>query len=95
VVPATELLRVVRDSRAAAGPPVPVRADPARRAAGRGAWIHPDLRCLTRAERRKAFGRALRIDGPVDTTALHRLLAEQAAQDPPPEAAAPADAVTE
>ena len=28
---------------------------------GRGAWLHPDLECLVAAERRRAFGRALRV----------------------------------
>src|SRR6476619_2607839 len=32
-----------------------------RRLPGRGAWLHPDLRCLAAAERRRAFGRALRV----------------------------------
>lgn len=30
---------------------------------GRGAWLHPDPRCLAVAVKRRAFGRALR--GPV------------------------------
>jgi predicted RNA-binding protein YlxR (DUF448 family) len=37
-----------------------------RRMTGRGAWIHPDLDCLTKAERRRAFPRALRVPGPLD-----------------------------
>ena len=37
---------------------------------GRGAHLHPDARCLELATRRKAFGRALRIEGPLDLTAL-------------------------
>ncbi|WP_103062949.1 YlxR family protein [Actinomyces qiguomingii] len=28
---------------------------------GRGAWIHPDPACVELAERRRAFGRALRM----------------------------------
>ncbi|MHB2024546.1 MAG: YlxR family protein [Mycobacteriales bacterium] len=36
-------------------------ADPSRRAPGRGAHLHLDLACLDRAERRKAFSRALRL----------------------------------
>jgi len=35
---------------------------------GRGAWLHPDDRCLSAAIRRRAFARALRIDGPPDTS---------------------------
>jgi uncharacterized protein len=37
-----------------------------RRMMGRGAWIHPDLDCLAKAERRRAFPRALRVPGPLD-----------------------------
>jgi predicted RNA-binding protein YlxR (DUF448 family) len=40
--------------------------DPRRRLPGRGAWLHPDAECLTRAERRSAFPRALRVPGPLD-----------------------------
>lgn len=41
-----------------------------RRAAGRGAWLHPGLSCLDKAERRRAFARALRVPGPLDTGSL-------------------------
>jgi len=41
--------------------------DPARRRPGRGAHLHPDPACLALAERRRAFGRALRIAGVPDT----------------------------
>ncbi|WP_139417506.1 YlxR family protein [Agromyces laixinhei] len=34
---------------------------------GRGAWLHPSLECYQLAVRRRAFGRALRIRGEVDT----------------------------
>ena len=37
---------------------------------GRGAWLHPDDRCLSAAIRRHAFGRALRITGTPDTSAV-------------------------
>ncbi|MEU4360561.1 YlxR family protein [Promicromonospora sp. NPDC023987] len=33
---------------------------------GRGAWVHPEPRCLELAERRRAVPRALRVDGPLD-----------------------------
>jgi predicted RNA-binding protein YlxR (DUF448 family) len=49
-----ELLRVV----AVDGVVIP---DLRRRLPGRGAWLHPDLGCLGAAERRRAFGRALRV----------------------------------
>ena len=50
----TALLRVV----AVDGVVIP---DLRRRLPGRGAWLHPDLGCLAAAERRRAFGRALRV----------------------------------
>jgi predicted RNA-binding protein YlxR (DUF448 family) len=37
---------------------------------GRGAHVHPDLRCVELAERRKAFPRALRQAGPLDLSPL-------------------------
>ena len=37
---------------------------------GRGAWLHPVDRCLSAAIRRHAFGRALRITGTPDTSAV-------------------------
>lgn len=43
-------------------------------APGRGAWIHPDPECLALAERRKAFGRALRVSGSPDATPVRQWL---------------------
>jgi predicted RNA-binding protein YlxR (DUF448 family) len=37
---------------------------------GRGAWLHPDLGCLGKAERRRAFARALRVPGELGTGRL-------------------------
>ncbi|KAA0023290.1 YlxR family protein [Antrihabitans cavernicola] len=48
--------------------------DPRCRLPGRGAWLHPRLDCLNQAERRRAFGRALRVSGHLDITALIRLI---------------------
>jgi predicted RNA-binding protein YlxR (DUF448 family) len=62
-VPATDLLRVVVVNGT-------VIADPQRRMPGRGANLHPDVECLAAAERRRAFTRALRIDGPLDLSVL-------------------------
>jgi uncharacterized protein len=45
--------------------------DERRREPGRGAWLHPEPGCLDQAERRRAFTRALRTAGPVDTGAVH------------------------
>jgi predicted RNA-binding protein YlxR (DUF448 family) len=41
--------------------------DARRRLPGRGAWLHPVSGCLDRAERRSAFPRAFRVQGPLDT----------------------------
>jgi predicted RNA-binding protein YlxR (DUF448 family) len=46
---------------------------------GRGAYLHPALVCLDLAVRRRAFPRALRAQGSLDTKAL-RLYVEQATQ---------------
>jgi len=51
--------------------------DVGRRMPGRGAWLHPDPDCLEKAERRRAFGRALRVAGQPDTSAVHRHLEQQ------------------
>jgi predicted RNA-binding protein YlxR (DUF448 family) len=59
----SELLRVV----VVDGNLVP---DPRRRLPGRGASVHPDLACLDLADRRRAFSRALRVTGPLDSTAV-------------------------
>lgn len=37
---------------------------------GRGAWLHANKKCLNLAIERRAFGRALRTDGPFDVSAL-------------------------
>ncbi|GAB3259009.1 hypothetical protein GCM10027425_20910 [Alteromonas gracilis] len=66
----SELLRVVADS----GTAVP---DPQRRAAGRGAHLHPTTACLEKAERRRALPRALRVPG-LDTEPLRSHLASLA-----------------
>jgi len=55
----SDLLRVVavRDE---------IVPDPRGRLPGRGAHLHPNTECLALAERRRAFGRALRLTGPYD-----------------------------
>jgi predicted RNA-binding protein YlxR (DUF448 family) len=40
--------------------------DPRGQRLGRGAHLHPELSCLELAERRRAFPRAFRLDGPLD-----------------------------
>lgn len=58
-----ELLRVV----AVAGRLV---VDERRRLPGRGAWLHPTPGCLAKAERKRAFPRALRAQGALDAAGL-------------------------
>ncbi|QNP67557.1 YlxR family protein [Streptomyces genisteinicus] len=46
---------------------------------GRGAYVHPAVVCLDQAVRRRAFPRAFRAQGPLDTAGLRRHV-EQTAQ---------------
>ncbi|MDG4664988.1 YlxR family protein [Mycobacterium sp. 236(2023)] len=73
---AVELLRVVAaDSGHGSGNgSSTVIVDSARTLPGRGAWLHPDPGCLQAAVRRRAFGRALRITGTPDITAVSERL---------------------
>ncbi|MFB2555859.1 YlxR family protein [Herbiconiux liangxiaofengii] len=41
---------------------------------GRGAWLHPSIDCFHLAVTRRAFGRALRVEGSLDTTPLENRL---------------------
>lgn len=66
--PASELLRVVAGQHGVEGSTVV--PDPGCRRLGRGAHLHPDSACLALAERRRAFGRALRVTGVLDTGPL-------------------------
>ena len=68
----SRLLRVV----AVEGSLVP---DPRGRLPGRGAHLHPDAECLALAERRRAFGRALRLDRAPDVDAVAAYVTEQEA----------------
>ncbi|GAA1639484.1 YlxR family protein [Microbacterium flavum] len=38
---------------------------------GRGAWVHDTDACVEAAIRRRAFGRALRVSGTLDTQTIH------------------------
>src|SRR6516162_2532692 len=44
--------------------------DPQARQPGRGAYLHPSLACFELAQRRRAFPRALRVPGPLDSASL-------------------------
>ncbi|MET7290055.1 YlxR family protein [Streptomyces sp. NPDC005573] len=46
--------------------------DPRGTLPGRGAYVHPALVCLDQAVRRRAFTRALRAPGALDTKALRQ-----------------------
>ncbi|WP_440711007.1 YlxR family protein [Herbiconiux sp. YIM B11900] len=41
---------------------------------GRGAWLHPSPDCFRLAVTRRVFGRALRVEGTLDTTTLENRL---------------------
>ncbi|MGW3368956.1 YlxR family protein [Streptosporangium canum] len=65
----SELLRLV----VVEGDIVP---DLRRRLPGRGASLHPSLSCLDLAERRRAFPRAFRVAGPLDSSRVRGHLEE-------------------
>lgn len=67
---AAELLRVVATTSGTTGSGSTALAVTAGHGPGRGAWLHPDDRCLAAAIRRRAFARALRIPGTPDTSAV-------------------------
>ncbi len=74
-VPASELLRFVAvESQAENFRLVP---DPARKLPGRGAHLHPGPGCFALAQRRRAFGRSLRVTGVVDTGELAEALSTE------------------
>jgi len=59
--PSNELLRCTTDG---------IRVQFGRNEPGRGAWTHPREACVTQADRRRAWSRALKVAGPLDTSAL-------------------------
>ena len=67
----TDLLRVVAAEVDGIWSVVP---DPRRRLPGRGASIHPVPECLALAERRRAFPRALRHEGPLELSPLRAMV---------------------
>ncbi|ALJ21117.1 DNA-binding protein [Microbacterium sp. No. 7] len=40
---------------------------------GRGAWVHDTPECIDNALRRRAFVRALRVSGPLDTQTIQHI----------------------
>ncbi|WP_424211503.1 YlxR family protein [Streptomyces sp. BI20] len=48
--------------------------DPRGTLPGRGAYLHPAATCLDKAVRRRAFPRALRSAGALDTTRLRQVV---------------------
>ncbi|MGW0390208.1 YlxR family protein [Streptomyces sp. NPDC003042] len=56
--------------------------DPRGTLPGRGAYVHPAVVCLDQAVRRRAFPRALRSAGVLDTTELRRTVAAEAGATP-------------
>ena len=67
----TDLLRLVVVADDEGSHVVP---DPSGRRLGRGASLHPDLRCLELAVQRRAFARAFRLPGPLDAAAVRAYL---------------------
>src|SRR6478609_10028389 len=67
----SDLLRVVVD---ATGPARSVVPDERGIRTGRGAHLHPTSTCLDLADRRRAFPRAFRLEGPLTTTAVRAWL---------------------
>lgn len=57
-----------------------VLPDPGHRAPGRGAHLHPVTGCLDLAERRKAFPRAFRVQGPLSATPVRDYVQQQEEQ---------------
>ncbi|MFJ8014771.1 YlxR family protein [Streptomyces sp. NPDC096339] len=49
---------------------------------GRGAYVHPVVVCLDQAVRRRAFPRALRSAGALDTAELRKAMAVEAVVTP-------------
>ena len=65
--PRTELIRLVVHHGE-------LIVDETASASGRGAWVHPKLECVERAETRNAFPRALRVSTRLDSTPIKNRL---------------------
>ncbi len=66
----TDLIRVVAVAGSA-------RPDPSRRLPGRGAHLHLNPQCLSRAQRSRGLERALRVEGSLDLALLRQLIGER------------------
>ena len=73
----SDLLRIVMVEDEGSEKGVRLVPDPRGTLPGRGAYVHPALVCLDMAVRRRAFLRAFRARGPLDTAVLSRYV-EQA-----------------
>jgi uncharacterized protein len=70
---------------------IAILPDPARRRPGRGAHLHHDPGCLDKAVRRRAFGRALRVAGAIETGAVVAYLRDHPTALPPGDGAIDGD----
>ncbi|MBC9956844.1 YlxR family protein [Yimella sp. cx-51] len=76
------LVRVVAIARSDQPSRWQVVVDERRDLPGRGAWVHASGQCLERAIVRRAFGRALRLSVPVDTSLLEQWRDQQDPESP-------------
>ncbi|MFC4336745.1 YlxR family protein [Salininema proteolyticum] len=76
---ADRLLRIVADPTSrTGGEPVRLLPDPKRRLSGRGVHVHRSGQCLELALRKRALGRALRVEGKVDAGAVRTFFDSEA-----------------
>ncbi|WP_403020127.1 YlxR family protein [Salinibacterium sp. GXW1014] len=74
--PASSLVRfVARDGI--------VVADASASLPGRGAWLHPTVECVDSSLKRRAFGRALRAGGALDTSGVKQSVLALHQSEPP------------
>lgn len=72
-LPATGLLRLCARPH---GDGIAIIPDPQACLPGRGAWILPSMQAFQLAERKRAFGRALRVSGQLDLNPLRDYLSD-------------------
>lgn len=75
----SSLVRLVLDRSISAAA---VTVDPGASAPGRGAWVHPQPRCLERAITRRALARALRVPAPVEHSAVVEWFGQNITHEP-------------